>query len=535
MAEKEKSNRPPSGSGIAKAVGLVSGFTGLSRLFGLVRDMLMSFFFGTSLAMSAFVVAFTIPNLFRRLFGEGALSAAFVPVFVKTRTDEGADSGWDMLRKVMSLLAITLTVFVLIGWTVSLVWGVQADLSEKAAMTLPLLNIMLPYMIFICLAALCMGALNACNHFAVPAAAPILLNVTWIAALLVICPHVTGGDLNRIRVVAWAVVVAGVLQFAVQLPVLIKKGFRLKWDTNFADPRVKRMLVLMGPAAIGLAVTQFNVVIDRLLAIWIGDWAPAALFYSERLIYFPLGLFATALGTVLLPVFSTQSSENDEGGMAKTIEGSLRNLLFVMIPAGIGLAVMATPVVALLFQQGEFDATSTWLTSRALRFYAPGLLVFSLAKIFVPAFYAQHDTKTPVKVGIFCVGLNLALNLILVITLPTYWKHAGLASATVLAELVYAVTLGVILHRRIPGVRWGFVGKGVVTFLMMGLVMAGVLLMVMNRFVVNIFPWAKANMAAEVFIPIGFGAAVYFALAFTFRLPESKTIMRVLVRRATRG
>ena len=274
---------------------------------------------------------------------------------------------------------------------------------------------------------------------------------------------------------AWAVIVAGVLQFVVQLPMLYRKGFRLGWKLSLNDARVKRMLILMGPAAIGLAVTQLNVVIDRLLAIWIGDWAPAALFYSERLIYFPLGLFATALGTVLLPVFSSQSSTSDEAGMAKTITNSLRSLLFIMIPAGIGLAMMATPIVALLFQQGAFDEASTWLTARALRFYAPGLLVFSLAKIFVPAFYAQLDTKTPVKVGIFCVGINLMLNLIFVLTFPLYWKHAGLAIATVLAELVYAATLGILLHKRVPHIQWAYVVKGVVTFLGLGGVMAGVL------------------------------------------------------------
>jgi len=423
-------------SKVIRSAGIIGCFTFASRMLGLVRDVLMAGFFGTSVWMSAFVVAFTIPNLFRRLFGEGALSAAFVPVFVETRQKDGDDAAWDMAYKVVTLLALVLAGIVVVGVLLSSLSLHFATLSEKTSLILLLLRIMFPYMLFICLAALSMAILNSFHHFAVPAATPCLLNILWIGAILFICPHMADSPASRIGAIAWAVMLAGVLQLTMQLPALVHFGYRFKFSCNWRDERISRMLTLMGPAALGLAVTQFNVLIDRLLATWIGDWAPAALFYSERMIYFPIGIFATALGTVLLPTFSKHSAQNDQVGLKRTLNHSLRNLLFVMIPASAGMLLLAFPIVQTVFQWG----------------------VFSLAKVFVPAFYAQQDTRTPVIVGIITVGLNLVLNLCFVLTWPLYLKHAGLACATVLAEAFYAVTLAVLLHRRIGSPGWKQIG-----------------------------------------------------------------------------
>lgn len=441
-----------------RSVGVVGLFTLLSRFLGLLRDVLMAGWFGTSLPMSAFVVAFTIPNLFRRLFGEGALSAAFVPVFVETRAREGPEAAWVLTRRVATLLALLLSGITLAGMVAAQLGLAWTEPGSKTAQILGLLRIMLPYMVFICLVALCMAVLNSLRHFALPAATPLLLNGIWIAALWGVVPHAGPGLEARIAVVAWAVATAGVAQLLLQLPLLLRCGFRPTFDLSWRDPRVARVVMLMGPAAVGLAVAQVNVMIDKLLAAWAGPYGPAALFYSERMVYFPLGVLATAMGTVLLPTLSGHVADDQAHRIPDTINVSLRHLLFLMIPASVGLAVLAPGIIRMLFEWRTFDAESTDYTARALRCYAPGLLVFSLVKVFVPAFYARQDTRTPVRVAVWAVGVNLALNVTFLWTWPPPWKHAGLAFATVLSSLFNAVVLAWLLHRQVGPLDWRRIG-----------------------------------------------------------------------------
>lgn len=516
---------------VIKSAGVVGFFTMVSRFLGLARDVFMANVFGTSLAMSAFVVAFTIPNLFRRLFGEGALSAGFVPVFIDVRKRDGDEAAWSLARKVATLVLVILAALTLAGLIVSWVGIRAAEPGGMARTILSLLRIMLPYMIFICLAALSMAALNSYYHFAVPAATPCLLNLVWIAALAAVAGR-QGGD-ERIEVVAWAVLIAGILQLAVQVPVLRRFGYRPGWDFAPRDPQVRRVVALMGPAALGMAVVQVNVIVDKLLAAWVGAWAPAALFFSERLVYFPLGVFATALGTVLLPVFSSQVAEDDNDRMRATVRHALCNLLFIMIPASIGLLVLARPIVEMIFASGRFGGTSSDLTAVALRFYAPGLLVFSLVKVFVPAFYARHDTRTPVRVGIWAVVLNLVLNVAFVLTWPEYLKHAGLALATVLASLFNATVLAIIFHRRYGSPGW----KAVAVSAARSAVAAGVMAMAALAVHPAARAWAaghlpaKAAQVASVLVTVGLAAIVYFILAALLRSPELRDVTGALRKR----
>ena len=396
---------------IIRSTGVVSGFTSLSRLLGLVRDFMMAGCFGTSLVMDAFVAAFTIPNLFRRLFGEGALSSALVPVLVETREKEGDSTAWVLVNRVLLLLGffLSLVTAVIIGVT----YVVSPD-SEIVAVVFDLLRIMMPYMIFICLAAVSMGILNSFHHFAISAFAPCVLNIFWIGAVLFVVPNIGSSPEKKIHAVAWVILLAGFLQWAIQWPVLRQHGWRLRMASGVdLSGRVKKILCLMGPAALGMAALQINVLIDRFLALWIGGGAASALFFSERLIYFPLGIIATALGTVLLPVFSGHAARGDHEEIRKGVADGLRHILFIMIPASVGLLVLAMPVVQMIFEWKEFGASSTWMTAIALQAYAPGLVVFSLAKVFVPAFYGMQDTKTPVKIGMIAVALNLVLNITL--------------------------------------------------------------------------------------------------------------------------
>ena len=439
----------------------------------------MAVFFGTSLAKSAFDVAFKIPNLFRRLFGEGALSAAFIPVFTESIEKGGLADANRLAARAMSMLGTALGVIVL-GCLLLLTLALgRFGLGERTAAVLPLLRIMFPYMFFICMVALCMAILNSFHHFAVPAATPIILNLVWIGSLLWLCPRFGESLAERINGVAWGVLIAGVIQLAVQFPVLRRYGIRPTFQFGWRDERVRRVLLIMGPAALGMGVTQVNVCVDSVLAMAVGKWAPAALTYSERLIYLPLGVFATALGTVLLPTFSRQAAREQLREMPATLALALQNLMLVMIPAAVGLLVMSDPLVRLVFMWpgGAFRNFSAVMTARAVRFYAPGLVVFSFYKVLVPAFYAMQDSRTPVRIGLRIVGLNLALNILFVLTWPQGFEHAGLAFATVLSSVASCVALGVLLQRRVGSPGWKKIlasgGRALVAALAMGIAARG--------------------------------------------------------------
>ena len=334
-----------------KSMAVVSIWTMVSRLLGFVREVLMAVVFGTSLASSAFVVAFTIPNLFRRLFGEGALSAAFIPVFTETREKEGDAAAWRLANRIWSLLAVVLSSVVLLGVGGITLWFTRdvPNPDPDTVLVLSLLRIMFPYMVCICLVALAMAVLNSCNHYMTSAATPTVLNIIWILTLLVICPRFGDSLEAQIHGVAWGVLLAGFIQVLVQLPALARQGFRPSFTLDWKDERSRRVLILMAPVALGLGITQVNVMIDRLLALHVAEWAPAAINYADRLIYLPLGIFATAMGTVLLPTFSRQNVQDDSQAVLGTLNDSLRHLMLIMIPASVGLFVLATPIVQLVY------------------------------------------------------------------------------------------------------------------------------------------------------------------------------------------
>jgi len=515
-----------------RSVGVVGGFTLLSRGLGMLRDILIAYHFGTSVLASAFFVAFTIPNLFRRLFGEGALAASFIPVFIETRTHKGDTAAWDMAAKVVTMAAALLSGIAVLGVVLFSAGMHVPCISERWLATFALSRVMFPYVLLICMAALSMAVLNSFRHFATSAFAPSLLNLILIIAMAALFPLAEPSPDTRVRILAWSVLLAGVAQVAIQLPALKRFGCPFHFSSKWNDPQVRKMLVLMGPAALGMAVTQFNVLIDRLLAMWIGGWAPAALFYSERMIYFPLGIIATALGTVLLPTFSGHAAQGDHASMSRTIAASLRHLAFIMTPAALGLLVLAPQVMRTLFEwNGTFDAESTWLSARALACYAPGLVVFSAAKVFVPAFYAMQDTKTPVRIGICTVALNLALNILFILTLPTYWKHAGMAFSTVASEAAGMAALGAILARRTPGIPWRGILASAMRSLACGLAMAACAWAAAHfsqPFLDGYLP-VKLAQVAVLLVAIGTGVATYLGTALLLlrnELGEIKTAVR---------
>lgn len=384
-----------------------------------------------------------------------------------------------------------------------------------------------------------MAILNSFHHFAVPAITPVLLNVVWILTLIFICPRFGNTPGERIYGAAWGILGAGAIQLLVQVPALLRFGFRAGLSFAWKDEKVSRVLKLMGPAALGMGVVQVNVVVDSLLALMVGTWAPAALTYAERLIYLPLGIFATALGTVLLPTFSHQAAMERKDEIRDTVGVALRSLLLLMIPAAIGLFVLADPIVRLAFvwKGGEFGSQSTVLTARAVCFYAPGLVFFSVYRVLVPAFYALKDTRTPVRVGVRVVGLNFLLNILFILTWPSGYKHAGLAFATVLASAVNVVILGRILQQKVGSPGWGRIMKSaakiLVSSLGMGLavfLLHKLLTGVMIRLELGVKPGQLLAVAGSIVA----GVIVYCGFTVLLCRQEVKELTRISHRPARR-
>lgn len=440
-----------------RSVSVVSFMTAISRSLGLVREIAMAYFFGTSALKSAFDIAFIIPNLFRRLFGEGALSSAFVPVFGETLVKEGRESAYRFAVRVVSFLVAVLGVITVAGILATFPLARILPPDSRWLIPLPMLRIMLPYALLICVAALLSGMLNTLGKFGVSSLTPFLLNLIWIATLVVACPLLRDAPDRQILVLSWAILFAGLAQILFQLPALRRHGFhfRLTFAALLGDPKLRRVLTLMAPAALGIGLIQINVCVDKFLAFWADPAAPAALEYAERIVYLPLGMFGTAFMTVLLPTFSRQASGGDYGVMRETLERAVRNLAVIMAPCSAALVVLALPVIALIynFKGGQFDEVSGVLSARALAAYAPGLLVFSFQKALTPAFYGLQDLRTPVRVSLVGLFLNIILNVSSILILPHGWKHVGIAGSTVVTSLVNGVTLAVLLRRRIGAPR----------------------------------------------------------------------------------
>ena len=431
-------------------VGIVSAMTGISRVFGLVREIFMAHYFGTTNLQSAFVIAFRIPNLFRRLFGEGALAAAFIPIFTEVERNEGRERAQLFAARILGMLVCILGLLVGLGIAAS--FGVEVICGEGSRWTeaMPLMRIMLPYALLICIVGILAGILQVQGRFAVSTLTPAVLNIVWLVVLLGIVPFLPAEGMWRIGAVCWGILIAGAVQIVFLLPALKRLGYGLRfsfrgWSTS---PYIKQVILQMGPASLGIALAQINICMDGWLAFYGASWAPAALEYADRIIYLPLGLFGTAFATVLLPTYSKQIAEGKPQEMVETLTRSLQNLLLIITPMAAGLWTLAVPVVALIYQRGAFGPDSVIWTARAVAAYAPGILIFSLSKVINPCFYAQTDIQTPVKVAGWCILGNFTLNVLSVLLLPEGWRHAGIATSTVLNSLANTVILLIILRRR---------------------------------------------------------------------------------------
>jgi putative peptidoglycan lipid II flippase len=425
-----------------KATSLVGGMTLISRILGFARDMVLARYFGAGTVMDAFFVAFKIPNFMRRTFGEGAFSLAFVPVISEYKTTREHHEVKELADRVAGSLGLVLIGITVIGVIAApvLVWIFAPGFSvheSKYELTVAMVRVTFPYLLFISLTAFAGGILNTYGKFGVPAFTPVILNIVMIAAAVWLAPHLA----NPGMALAWGVFIAGLLQLLFQVPFLFRIKLMPRPKRSEGHEAVKRIMKLMLPALFGSSVSQINMVVDTVIASFLATGSVSWLYYSDRLMEFPLGVFSIALGTVILPNMAQHFAAKSIAGFSATLDWALRLTAVIVVPAAVGLLCLSGPLLVTLFHYGQFNAHDVRMASVSLSAYAFGLLGFTLVKVFAPGFYARQDTRTPVKIGVISVVANIALNIM--ITIPWAMSgvaapHAGLALATSLAAFINA-------------------------------------------------------------------------------------------------
>lgn len=419
--------------GLLRSSGIVSLMTLMSRVLGLIRDVVVANYFGAR--ADAFFVAFKIPNFFRRLFAEGSFSAAFVPVLSEYKTQQTEQDVRKLIAAVAGTLLSTLGVLTLVCVAAApiMTWifapGYYKD-PAKFQLTAELLRITFPYLLLISLTAFYGSVLNTYGKFAVPSFTPVLLNLVMIFAAVWMTPWFD----EPLMALAWGVFLAGVVQFAFQIPFIVRIGMFVRPTFNLRDPGVKRVLILMAPALFGVSISQINMLLDVLLASFLEDGSVSWLYYADRVAQLPLGIFGIALGVVILPSLSMRHAAKDPESFQHTLDWGVRMVMLLGIPASLAFALLAEPLMATIFYRGEVTSYDITKMSYALMAYGSGLLAFMLVKVLVPGFFARQDTKTPVKIGIVAMVLNMLFNL----PMAYIWGHAGLAFATTLSAFINA-------------------------------------------------------------------------------------------------
>ncbi len=532
--------------GFLKSAKTVSLCTLLSRVLGLARDIVCASFFGTSLAWDAFVIAFKIPNLFRRLFGEGALSAAFIPVFTEYLETKGKRDAWELVNVIGTLLFIILGGMIILAEASFSIIPTVFSINQKWELVLNLLMVTFPYVLFICMVAFAMAILNSLKHFLMPALAPVALNICWIIGVFLLTPVFGNTPDKKIFGVAIAILIGGVIQLAIQLPVLKNKGIIFKLSLCFSHPGLKRVFALMLPIIFGLAAVQINVLMDSFIAIAFArppdgaeDFfiagmaipypleagAASVLYYGDRLVQFPLGVFGIAMATAVFPFFSIHAARKDWTNFTETFNQAIRVVLFIGIPASIGLILLRRPLVELFYERNAFTEESTYRTATVIFFYALGVWAYSASHVIIRAFYSMQDTLTPVKVGAGMVGLNLILNL----TLIWFLREGGLALATAISATVQIIILFAILQRRldITGIRHIFTST-------LKILIATFFMFITCWTTLKMLPTVNGELMMKfirLFVPLIVALITFFTASFLLKSEELKYLYTAILKK----
>lgn len=507
---------------LMQAAGIVGVGTLLSRILGFVRDAAIAWYFGAGFASDAFIAAFRLPNLFRRLLGEGALSSAVVPVFTAVLYENGKQETNRLAGSALRLLALILCVLTIVcillaPWLVRMM--APGFGPEKYHLTVKLARIMLPYIFFVCLVALCAGILNVYNHFAAPALAPVMLNFGMIGAIFLIAPQL------KFPVVGLAigVIIGGFLQLALQLPPLIRHRVLFWQGRSIFHPAMRPIGRLMLPVIIGGAVYQINIVVSTLLGTLLAEGSVTVLYFADRLVQFPLGIFAIAATTAVLPSLSRQAAAGDWIALKETLGQGIRIIFFLTVPAMVGLVILREPIVSLLFERGEFDAAATRLTAGALSYYAVGLWAFATVRIIAAGYFALQDTKTPLIAALVSIGANLALGSILMKPMA----QNGLALATSVASMLNLVILVVGINHRLAGLPW----RRLLPSILRTIGISGLMGVIVWAIAGTILPVASPSMvhrAAGLLSVIVAGGAVYLGLSWLLNSRELAGVLAEL-------
>jgi len=522
-----------------------------SRILGMVREIVYANFMGDTPTASAFKFAFQVPNLFRRLLGEGALSAAFIPIFKNKEKNEGQEKMWEATNAVMSALVSASSIIILIvvlGITVvltffgptalhqtdqnniaSFISGLSQSMSpgiisHQTALMLRLLRLMFPYMLLVCIAAAFMGILNSRGYFFIPAMGATMLNIVMIASVVFLTPLFGTTLETKIFALAVGVLLAGLAQVFFQYPFLVKEGYRPKWINPWKNPVVKEVVTKMIPGTIGVAAFQINVLIINTIAFWVDPRIVASFDYAVRMMELPQGVFGISLATYLLPTLSGFAAEKNYQEYRNTLVQGLKYLFFANTPASVLLCVCSEPIIRLLFEHGRFDATSTERAAFALSCLAPGLIAFSSVNVLARAFYALGDTKTPMLTSSFCLCLNLFIAAWLIWPL----KQGGLGIANSITSLINALLLAYALKRKLPKIDFSQLKSLALKLAIAGLACGGGAWSVQYTLTRIESGDSLLSKCINVFLPLSSGACVYLITAFALKIPQASEIINLI-------
>jgi putative peptidoglycan lipid II flippase len=513
-----------------KSSGAMAAATLTSRVLGMVREIVYAGFMGNTWIASAFMLAFQIPNLFRRLLGEGALTAAFIPIFKQKEVKDGEAEMWRAANAVISGLiasALVVTALAIIGISIALTVG---NFKDETRLMLQLLRLMFPYMLLVCLAAVFIGMANARGHFFVPALGAVALNVVMISSVWFLAPRMGMALEQQIFGLAIGVVLAGIAQAFFQLPSLRREGYRFRWVSPWKDPTVREVVRKMLPASIGVAAFQLNVLITQSFSFWFDPTIVSTFQYAVRLMELPQGMFGISLATFLLPALSGLAAEKKFAEFRGTLGQGLSYLAFANLIAAAIALTLAEPIVRLIFEHGKFDAAATHRAAAALGGLAPGLLMFSMVNILARAFYALGDIKTPMKVSIFCLGLNLLFAFWLVHP----YREAGLASANTLSAAFNVVLLLYALRRKLKRLEMSGLVR-VFLVLALAAALAGLIAFWLSGAWQQRFGHATlSSKLGAVFVPGAMAGLIYWFIALAAKIPAARDVLDLFVKRFRR-
>ena len=510
---------------LVKSTFAVAFPTLISRILGYIRDLIQAFYLGTGTSADAFTIAFVIPNLLRRLTGEGAMTAAFIPVFTQLKKEEKKEKLWKFANAFFFNLTLIMTLLTLVGIALSpllvrtIAFGFK-NIQGKWELTIVLTRLMFPYIFLISLAALAMAILNSFHKFFVPAFTPVLFNLSIISAAVLFARKAH----EPAYVFAVGVVIGGVFQLAVQIPFLWRRGMRFRPSLSFSHPAVRKVARLMIPGIFGVGIYQINFAISRMIASLLEEGSVSSLYYASRVQELTLGLFSIALSIALLPTFSELAAHHDIPGMKRTLNFSFKLISLITFPAMVGLLVLSQPIIEVLYQRGVFDARSTTMTASCLLFFSFGLPFISGVKILAPAFYSLKDTKTPVIVAFFVMLTYISLSMILMKPL----RVSGLALALSLASLFNFILLFYLLEKKIGRVKKRALVLSALKSALSAAFMGGTVFIFMRQFEFSHLTFLKQLVILIAAIAIGI--LLYFLMSMIFNQEDMRKLRVIFSR-----